>query len=414
MAADDALPATASAVPAAPAVAAATGAMALPILLALSLSHGLNDIMQSVLLSIYPIIKPAYDLSYTQIGLIGAVFHITASVLQPIIGTLTDRKPMPFSVTAGMACTCVGLLLLGFAWTYPLILLAAAIIGTGSSIFHPESSRIARFASGGRYGLAQSLFQTGGNIGTAIGPLLAAAIIVPGGQRSAAWFALIALVGAGLLTWAGAWYRDWLATHARAAAARAKAAVAGLSPIRVWTSIGILVVLMFSKFAYTASVSSYFTFYLIEKFGLTVTQSQYALFVFLAAMAVGTFLGGPLADRIGTRRVILGSILGVLPFTLLLPHANLFWTIALTVPIGLILSSAFSVILVTAQVLLPGRVGLISGLFFGLAFGFGGVAAGGLGMLADRIGIEAVYGWCAWLPALGLLALWLPKVGGRG
>jgi FSR family fosmidomycin resistance protein-like MFS transporter len=395
------------------AATAAAGTLALPILLALSLSHGLNDIMQSVLVSIYPIIKPAYGLSYTQVGLIGATFHVTASILQPIVGTITDRRPWPFSVTVGMACTCAGLLLLGFASTYPLILLAAATIGTGSSIFHPESSRIARFASGGRFGLAQSLFQTGGNIGSAIGPLLAALIIVPDGQRSAAWFALIALVGAGILTWVGAWYRDWLATHARSAAAKAKAAVTGLSPARIWTSIGILVVLMFSKFAYMTSISSFYTFYLIEKFGLTVQQAQYALFVYLAAIAAGTFLGGPLADRIGTRRVILGSILGALPFTVLLPFANLFWTLVLTVPIGLIISSAFSVIVVTAQVLVPGRVGLISGLFFGLAFGFGGVAAGGLGMLADHIGIEAVYRLCAWLPALGLLALWLPKVGGR-
>ncbi len=385
----------------------------MPILLALSLGHGMNDLMQSVLVAIYPIIKPSFGLSYTQIGLIGALFSCTGSVLQPIVGTLTDRRPQPYSMMVGMACTMSGLLLLGFAPAYWVILLAAALIGTGSSIFHPEASRIARIASGGRYGLAQSMFQTGGNIGTSIGPLLAALIVVPNGQRSASFFAVVALGGALLLGWAGRWYKAWLEAHARNGAKRAPMADSGLTPTRVWISIAILVALMFSKFIYMASLSSYFTFYLIEHFHVTVDTAQYCLFLFLAATAAGTMLGGPIGDRIGARNVILASILGVLPFTLVLPYANFFWTLALSVPIGLILASAFSVIVVYAQSLVPGRVGLIGGLFFGLAFGASGLGAAGLGALADRIGLDAVYRICAWLPAIGLLALWLPKVGPR-
>ena len=388
-------------------------AVALPILLALSLGHGLNDLMQSVLVAIYPIIKPAFDLSYTQIGLIGALFSCTGSILQPIVGTLTDRRPQPYSMMVGMGCTMSGLLLLGFAPAYWVILLAAALIGIGSSIFHPEASRIARIASGGRYGLAQSMFQTGGNIGTSIGPLLAALIVVPYGQRSASFFAVVALGGALLLGWAGRWYKAWLEAHARTGSARTAMAETGLTPTRVWISIAILVALMFSKFIYMASLSSYFTFYLIEHFHVTVDTAQYCLFLFLAATAAGTMLGGPIGDRIGARNVILASILGVLPFTLILPYANFFWTLVLSVPIGLILASAFSVIVVYAQSLVPGRVGLIGGLFFGLAFGASGIGAAGLGALADRIGLDAVYQICAWLPAIGLLALWLPKVGGR-
>jgi MFS transporter, FSR family, fosmidomycin resistance protein len=405
VAADDANPNPVAARSAAPATM-----LALPIVLALSVGHGLNDIMQSVLVAIYPLIKPAYNLSYAQIGLIGAVFSITASVLQPIIGLLTDRWPRPFSLTIGMACTMCGLLMLGFAPSYGLLLLAAAMIGTGSSIFHPDASRIARIASGGRYGLAQSMFQTGGNVGTSIGPLLAALIIVPNGQRSAAWFAAIALTGAALLGWVGTWYRDWLATHARAGAKKAVAAATGLTPAQVWASIAILVALMFSKFVYMTSLSSYYTFYLIEHFGMSVQAAQYCLFLFLAATAAGTMLGGPIGDRIGARRVILASILGVLPFTLLLPYADITWTILLTIPIGLILASAFSVMVVYAQSLVPGRVGLIGGLFFGLAFGSSGVAAAGLGALADHTGIEPVFRICAFLPAIGLLALLLPRM----
>jgi MFS transporter, FSR family, fosmidomycin resistance protein len=394
---------------AAPVAAAPASALAMPILLALSLGHGLNDVMQSVLVAIYPLIKPAFDLSYAQIGLIGAVFHVTASVLQPIVGAVTDKRPQPFSLMIGMACTMCGLLLLGFAPAYGLVLIAAAMIGTGSSIFHPDASRIARLASGGRFGLAQSMFQTGGNIGTSIGPLLAAAIIVPNGQHSAAWFAVIALFGAALLGWVGTWYQNWLASHARAGARKAVAIANGLTSRQVTASIAILVALMFSKFVYMTSISSYYTFYLIEHFGTSVQTAQLCLFVFLASVAAGTMLGGPIGDRIGARRVILVSILGVLPFTLLLPYVNFIWTVLLTIPIGLILASAFSVMVVYAQSLVPGRVGLIGGLFFGLAFGCSGVAAAGLGALADQTGITLVYRICAFLPAIGLLALALPK-----
>ena len=410
MAADDLKPVAESP---APTIAAPAAMLALPIVFALSVGHGLNDIMQSVLVAIYPLIKPAYNLSYTQIGLIGAVFHITASVLQPIVGAYTDKRPQPFSLMIGMACTLCGLLMLGFAPTYGLLLLAAAMIGTGSSIFHPDASRIARIASGGKYGLAQSMFQTGGNLGTSLGPLLAALIIVPNGQRSAAWFAVIALVGAALLGWVGRWYRDWLATHARAGARKVANLATGLTEREVFASIAILVVLMFSKFVYMTSLSSYYTFYLIEHFGTSVQTAQYCLFLLLAATAAGTMLGGPLGDRIGGRRVILLSILGVLPFTLALPYANFPWTVLLTLPIGAIMASAFSVMVVYAQSLVPGRVGLIGGLFFGLAFGSSGVAAAGLGALADQVGIEPVYRICSFLPAIGLLALWLPRMGGR-
>lgn len=411
MAADDA--ATALAPPAEMAKSPGVGELAMPILLALSLGHCLNDLMQSVLTAIYPIIRASFDLSYTQIGLIGATFSLTGSVLQPIVGYLTDRRPQPYSLAVGMLATLCGLLLLGFASSYGLILLAAGVIGTGSSIFHPEATRIARFASGGRYGLAQSTFQTGGNTGSAIGPLLASQIVTPYGQASAAWFAVIALFGAWLLTWVGGWYSRWLATHAKSAAKKAAAAVAGLTERQVWGSLGILVALMFSKFVYLASLQNYYTLYLIDHFGVSVQSAQLCLFLFLAATAAGTILGGPIGDRIGARTVILGSILGVLPFTLLLPYASLFWTLVLTVPIGVILASAFSVIVVYAQSLLPGRVGLIGGLFFGLAFGMSGLAAAGLGKLADMTSLETVYKICAFLPAIGLAALWLPKFGGR-
>lgn len=395
--------------PAGTSVASATP-LALPILIALSIGHGLNDLMQSVLVAIYPLIKPAYGLSYAQIGIIGATFNITGSLLQPFIGMWTDRRPQPFSLMVGMGCTMCGLLLLGFAPAYGVIVIAAAMIGIGSSIFHPEASRIARFASGGRYGLAQSLFQTGGNTGSSLGPLLTALIIVPLGQHSASGFAVVALIGMLLLGWVGMWYRDWLATHARTGAKRVVAAGPQLSPMRIWISIGILVTLMFSKFVYMASLNSYYTFYLIEHFGLSVQNAQLCLFVFMAATAAGTILGGPIGDRIGARRVILGSILGVLPFTLLLPYVNLTWTVLLSIPIGAILASAFSVIVVYAQSLLPGRVGLIGGLFFGLAFGMSGLAAASLGAIADVSGIEPVYRICAFLPALGLLAFWLPQL----
>jgi len=406
-AADDAAPALPAAV-AAPSAPAQS--LALPILLGLSLGHCLNDLMQSLIAAIFPLIRDTYSLNYAQIGLIGATFSITASILQPIVGFATDRKPQPYSLPLAMVLTMCGLLLLGFAGSYPLIIAAAALVGIGSSIFHPESTRVARYASGGRHGLAQSMFQTGGNLGTALGPLLARLIVAPLGQISIAGFALVALAGMGLLTWIGGWYRDWLATHVRTAQGAGAAMAAGLTANQVWASLAILVALMFSKFVYLSSIQNYYQLYLIDHFGASVGAAQYSVFLFLAATAAGTILGGPVGDRIGARAVILGSILGVLPFTLLLPYADFAWTLVLTVPIGLILASAFSLIVVYAQNLLPGRIGLIGGLFFGLAFGMSGLAAGGLGWLADRTSIETVFKLCALLPAIGLLALWLPRL----
>jgi FSR family fosmidomycin resistance protein-like MFS transporter len=368
--------------------------------------------MQSVLYAIYPLIKQTLSLNYFQVGLIGAVFNITASVLQPIFGHWTDRHPKPYSLLVGMTCTLCGLILLGYAPTYGLLLIGAAMIGTGSSIFHPEASRIARIASGGRYGLAQSLFQTGGNAGQAIGPLLAALIIVPNGQHSAADFALIALAGIGLLAWIAGWYKQWLIDNGGPSRRGATGAVThGLSLHRVSASLAILIALVFSKFFYLSSLNSFYIFYLMEHFGLDVRAAQLCLFLFNAATAAGTILGGPIGDRIGARSVIWVSILGVLPFTMLLPYSGLGLTVALTIPIGLILASAFSVIIVYAQSLLPGRVGLVSGLFFGLAFGMSGLGSAALGKLADVTSIETVFRFCAFLPAIGLLALWLPRIG---
>ena len=403
---DDAASLSATLAPARPLVQE----LALPILLALSLGHCLNDLMQSLIAAIFPLIRTSYGLSYTQIGLIGATFSITASILQPIVGILTDKKPQPYSLAAAMVLTMSGLLMLGFATSYPLIIGAAALVGTGSSIFHPESTRIARYASGGRYGLAQSMFQTGGNIGTSLGPLLATLVVLPRGQGSVAWFALVALAGMGLLGWVGGWYRRWLSTHVRAARGNAATMAAGLASAQISISLAILVALMFSKFVYLSSLQNYYQLYLIDHFGVSIGTAQYSLFLFLAATAAGTILGGPVGDLIGSRRVILGSILGVLPFTLLLPYANFLWTLVLSVPIGVILASAFSVIVVYAQNLLPGRVGMIGGLFFGLAFGMSGLAAAGLGWLADMTSLDTVFRICAVLPAIGLLALWLPRL----
>jgi len=403
---DDAASLSATLAPARPLVQE----LALPILLALSLGHCLNDLMQSLIAAIFPLIRTSYGLSYTQIGLIGATFSITASILQPIVGILTDKKPQPYSLAAAMVLTMSGLLMLGFATSYPLIIGAAALVGTGSSIFHPESTRIARYASGGRYGLAQSMFQTGGNIGTSLGPLLATLVVLPRGQGSVAWFALVALAGMGLLGWVGGWYRRWLSTHVRAARGNAATMAAGLASAQISISLAILVALMFSKFVYLSSLQNYYQLYLIDHFGVSIGMAQYSLFLFLAATAAGTILGGPVGDLIGSRRVILGSILGVLPFTLLLPYANFLWTLVLSVPIGVILASAFSVIVVYAQNLLPGRVGMIGGLFFGLAFGMSGLAAAGLGWLADMTSLDTVFRICAVLPAIGLLALWLPRL----
>ena len=407
MAAVEAAPANPPAVASLPSTAQE---LALPILLALSLGHCLNDLMQSLISAIFPLIRANYNLNYTEIGLIGATFSLTASILQPIVGLQTDKRPQPFSLSVGMGATLLGLLLLGSAGSFAVILVAAALMGTGSSIFHPESTRIARYASGGRFGLAQSLFQTGGNVGTSLGPLLATLIVVPNGQASVAWFALVALAGMGLLGWVGTWYREWLATHVRVARGATTAVAAGLTSAQVSVSLAILIALMSSKFVYLSSLQNYYQLYLIDHFKVPVETAQYSLFLFLAATAAGTILGGPIGDRVGARRVIFGSILGVLPFTLLLPYANFFWTLVLTVPIGAILASAFSVIVVYAQSLLPGRVGLIGGLFFGLAFGMSGLAAGGLGKLADMTSLETVYRICAFLPAIGLAALWLPRL----
>ena len=381
----------------------------LAILLALSASHMMNDTMQSLISALYPMLKADFHLSFTQVGLITLAFQLTASLLQPLVGLYADRRPMPYSLAVGMGSTLLGLLLLSVAGSFAMVLAAAALVGIGSSVFHPESSRVARMASGGRYGFAQALFQVGGNTGSAMGPLLAAFIVVPAGQRSVGWFSLLALLAIIVLFNVGRWY----ARNMHLAAPRPRRAVAGapaLSRRRVGASITILMALMFSKFVYLSSLTTYFTFYLIHKFAVPVQSAQIYLFVFLAAGAVGTFLGGPIGDRIGRKYLIWGSILGVLPLTLLLPYVGLFWTLVLIVPIGLILSSAFSAIVVFAQELVPGKVGLISGLFFGLAFGLGGLGAAGLGRLADATSIEVVYRVCAFLPAIGLLTAFLPDL----
>ena len=378
---------------------------------AISTSHMINDMMQSLILAMYPILKGDFHLSFGQIGLITLTFQLTASLLQPIIGLYTDKRPQPYSLPIGMCSTLCGLLLLAYAPNFATVLVAAALVGTGSAIFHPESSRIARLASGGKHGLAQSVFQVGGNTGSAIGPLIAAAVVVPFGQRSVAWFGLAALLGIVLLLQVSRWYAaHQKASVAAGAASQARKAVAAPYPRKVVVgAIAVLLVLIFSKYFYVAGLSSFYTFYLIEKFGVSVQSAQVHLFIFLFASAVGTLLGGPIGDRIGRKPVIWFSILGVAPFALMLPHANLFWTTALTIAIGLILSSAFSAILVYAQELMPGRVGTVSGLFFGFAFGMGGLGAAVLGMLADRTSIEFVYRSIAWLPLLGVVAALLPR-----
>jgi len=376
------------------------------ILGAISASHMVNDMMQSLILAMYPILKGDFHLSFGQIGLITLVYQMTASLLQPLIGLYTDRKPQPYWLPFGMVSTLCGLVLLAYAPTYGVLLLAAALVGLGSAVFHPESSRIARMASGGKHGLAQSVFQVGGNAGTALGPLLAAAVIVPFGQHSVAWFGLAALLAIVLLLQVSRWY----AVQVRGLQGRARAIPVAPYPRRVVLgAIGILLVLIFSKYFYVAGISSFYTFYLIDKFGLTVQSAQIYLFLFLAASAVGTVAGGPIGDRVGRKPVIWASILGVAPFALLLPHANLFWTITLTIVIGLVLSSAFSAILVYAQELMPGKVGMVSGLFFGFAFGMGGLGAAVLGLLADRTSIAFVYQTIAYLPLLGVVVALLPQ-----
>lgn len=382
-------------------------ATAFTVILAVSFCHGINDIMQSLLSAIYPLLKDNYGLDFWQIGLLTFTFQVTASLLQPVVGLITDKRPMPYSLPVGMASSLVGLIVLAYAGHYWLLLIGASLIGIGSAVFHPESSRIARLASGGRHGLAQSLFQVGGNAGQSIGPLLAAFIVVPFGQSSIAWFAIGSLIGIVVLYQVGGWYNRFRATQA---ARKAAPFVSPFSRNRVAWALAILTLLVLSKNAYMASISSYYTFYVIEKFGVSVQMSQVLLFAFLGASALGILLGGPFGDRFGQKAMIWFSIVGVLPFTLALPYANLEWTIVLTIIIGLILSSAFSNIVVFAQELVPGRVGMIAGVFFGFAFGMGGIAAALLGIVADVKGIDFVYRICSYLPLLGLLTIFLPNM----
>jgi FSR family fosmidomycin resistance protein-like MFS transporter len=367
--------------------------------------------MQSLVPALFPLFKATFHLTFSQVGLIALTGQLTASLLQPLVGLVTDRRSLPFSLPVGMGFTLAGLLAMAWAPTFGLLLAAVALMGMGSSVLHPESSRVARMASGGQHGLAQSLFQVGGNAGGALGPLMAALIILPRGRGSVAWFALAALLAIGILTPVGVWYRSRAASHGSQGA---QPAGAGALPRRkVASALAILLALIFSKYFYLASLTSYYTFYLMTRFNVSVRSAQLHLFVFLGAVAVGTVVGGPVGDRLGRKAVIWVSILGVLPFTLLLPRANLFWTGALTVVIGLILASAFSAILVYAQELMPGKVGTVSGLFFGFAFGMGGIGAALLGRLADATGIVFVYKVCAFLPMLGLLAWFLPDLGHR-
>ncbi|MDD1962600.1 MFS transporter [Pseudomonas sp. 39004] len=371
-----------------------------------ALAHLINDLIQSVLPAIYPMLKANYDLSFAQIGMITLTFQITASLLQPWVGFFTDRRPAPNLLPLGTLCTLVGIVMLAFVGSFPMILLASALVGIGSSTFHPETSRIARLASGGRFGLAQSTFQVGGNTGSALGPLLAAAIVIPFGQTHVAWFGLAGLFFFAVTLMLRGWYKEHLN---QAKARKAVQATHGISRKRVIAALIVLGLLVFSKYFYMASFTSYFTFYLIEKFDVSVASSQLHLFLFLGAVAAGTFFGGPIGDRIGRKAVIWFSILGVTPFTLALPYADLFWTTVLSVVIGFILASAFSAIVVYAQELVPGSVGMIAGIFFGLMFGFGGIGAALLGYVADLRGIVYVYGLCSFLPLFGLLAVFLPS-----
>ena len=373
---------------------------------AVALAHLINDLIQAVLPSIYPMLKDSYGLTFTQVGLITLTFQLTASLLQPWVGYHTDRHPKPWLLPAGTVCTLVGIVMMSMVGSFALILLAAALIGIGSSTFHPEASRVARLASGGRFGLAQSTFQVGGNAGSAFGPLLAAAIIIPYRQGNVAWFGLFALFALFVLYRISRWYANHLNLFKLK---QGQAATHGLSKGRVLSALVVLGLLVFSKYFYMASFTSYFTFYLIEKFDLSVASSQLHLFLFLGAVAAGTFFGGPIGDRIGRKAVIWFSILGVAPFTLILPHVDLLWTSILSVVIGFILASAFSAIVVYAQELVPGNVGMIAGVFFGLMFGFGGIGAALLGHLADIRGIEYVYWLCSFLPLFGVLAIFLPR-----
>jgi len=380
------------------------------VLAAISICHMLNDIIQSLIVAIYPMLKAAFALDFSQIGIITFTFQGTASLLQPVVGYYTDRYPSPYSLVLGMTSSLIGLLLMAFASNYPMVLTAAALIGMGSSVFHPESSRVARLASGGRHGLAQSVFQVGGNFGTAIGPLLAAFIVLPYGQTSLVWFSAVALLAMALLTIIGGWYGKTIKIkNGDSVSVDEMRAISSLGQSRVRRTIAILLALTFSKHFYLVSITSFYTFYLIHTFNLTVQSAQVYLFIFLGAVAAGTVIGGPVGDKIGARRVIWWSILGVLPFTLLLPHVDLFWTAVLSIIIGVVLASAFPAIVVYAQTLIPGRVGMVAGLFFGLAFGFAGIGAAVLGWLADQTSIAFVYHVCAFLPAIGLLAALLPE-----
>jgi len=379
-----------------------------PILFALSFSHLLNDTIQSLIPAIYPIIKTSYHLSFSQIGLITLTFQLAASLLQPFVGLYTDKKPQPYSLAIGMGFTLIGLISLSQSTHFYTILISVCFIGIGSSIFHPEASRMAHAASGGKRGLAQSVFQLGGNAGSSLGPLLAAWIIVPYGQFSVIWFSVIALLAIIILTYVGNWYRGFMLSRSKKI--NIQTVVNQFSRAKVIFSVCILLLLIFSKYFYMASLTNYFTFYLIDKFHVSVQTSQIYLFVFLFSVAAGTLLGGPIGDKIGRKYVIWASILGTAPFALLLPHANLFWVGVLIVPIGMILASAFSAILVYAQELIPGKVGLVAGLFFGFAFGMGGIGSALLGKLADSTSIEYVFNVCAFLPLIGLLTGFLPNI----
>ena len=381
------------------------------VLVAISFSHMLNDTIQSLIPAIYPILKKSFQLSFTQVGLITLTFQLTASLLQPFVGLYTDHRPKPYSLAIGMGLTLFGLLLLSVSNNFPMILCSAGLVGMGSSIFHPEASRLARMASGGRHGFAQSIFQVGGNAGTSLGPLLAALIIVPRGQSSIGWFSVVALVAIILLANVGGWYkRNLFRTSRKQAQSGQPGQTTPSWPRRVLFALAVLIALVFSKFFYLSCMTSYFTFYLIGKFHLSVQSAQLHLFLFLFSVAAGTVIGGHLGDRFGRKYVIWGSILGVAPFTLLLPYTNLFWTGVLTVFIGLILASAFSAILVYAQELVPGKVGTIAGLFFGFAFGMGGIGSAALGWLADQTSIDYVFRVCSFLPLLGLLTGFLPDL----
>lgn len=383
------------------------------VLFTISFSHLLNDTMQSVIPSIYPIVKDKYNFSFTQIGFITLAFQLTASILQPFVGIYTDKKSKPFSLTLAMVFSLAGIITLSVASGFLSFLVAVSLIGLGSSVFHPEASRVAYLASGGKKGLAQSIFQLGGNAGSAIGPLLAAIIVLPNGQSSIIWFSFVAMLGMIILFAIGKWYQEHIQLRKVNSANVLPEVLPGISKNRVVISIGVLLMLVLSKYFYMASMTNYFTFYLLEKFNITVAESQYYLFSFLAAVAVGTIIGGPIGDRFGRKYVIWFSILGAAPFTLLLPYANLFWTVLLAILIGVIIASAFSAILVYATDLVPGKIGTISGLFFGFMFGMAGIGSAVLGSIADEVGIEYVFKLCAYLPLIGVITMFLPNVSNK-